>query len=84
MADRLWFDNLVVVLSLFSDSRPGSSDSFLLGLAFKSLGYDINKIGVSVIECGEKTRLPLFIKVCQSIGIPFNVAIDVDILLIAT
>ncbi len=62
----------------------GSTEKVVFPLAFKALGHDINKLGISVIDCGGKTKIPLFIKVCQSIEIPFKVVADVDVIPIDT
>jgi len=57
----------------------GDTEKIIFPLAFKALGFDINKLGISVIECGGKTKIPLFIKVCQAIELPFYVVVDTDI-----
>jgi predicted ATP-dependent endonuclease of OLD family len=57
----------------------GNTEKIIFPLAFKALGYDINKLGISIIDCGGKTKIPLFIKVCKSIEMPFSVVVDEDI-----
>jgi predicted ATP-dependent endonuclease of OLD family len=57
----------------------GDTEKIIFPLAFKALGSDINKLGISVIECGGKTKIPLFIKVCRAIELPFYVVVDEDI-----
>jgi predicted ATP-dependent endonuclease of OLD family len=57
----------------------GNTERIALPLAFKALGQDLNMLGVSVVGVGGKTKMPLFIKVCQAIEIPFCVVADEDI-----
>ena len=57
----------------------GDTEKVIFPLAFKALGSDINKLGISVVEAGGKTKIPLFMKVCQAIEIPFWVVVDEDI-----
>jgi predicted ATP-dependent endonuclease of OLD family len=57
----------------------GNTEKIIFPLAFKSLGQDLNKLGVSIVEVGGKTKIPLFVKVCQAIEMPFCVVADEDI-----
>ncbi len=57
----------------------GSTERIALPLMFRALGHDLNRLGISVVEVGGKTKLPLFAKVCSAMGIPFAVLVDHDV-----
>ncbi|HVS60349.1 MAG TPA: AAA family ATPase [Gemmatimonadaceae bacterium] len=57
----------------------GATEKIALPLALKALGHDINQLGISVVECGGKTKLPLFVKVAKALEIPYIVLADTDI-----
>ncbi len=57
----------------------GNTEKVALPLVFRALGIDINKENISVIECGGKTKIPLFVRVARALGIPYVVLVDFDI-----
>lgn len=57
----------------------GATEAVALPLAFQALGTDINRLGISVIEVGGKTKFPLFIRVLNALGIPYIVLADRDV-----
>lgn len=57
----------------------GATEKIILPLAFRALGYDINQLGISVIECGGKTKLPIFVRVVKALTIPYIVLADHDV-----
>ncbi len=57
----------------------GNTERIALPLAFRALGTDINKESISVIECGGKTKIPLFARTARAFNIPFVVLADLDI-----
>jgi predicted ATP-dependent endonuclease of OLD family len=57
----------------------GVTEKLAIPLAFRALGKDVNRLGVSVVEVGGKTKLPLFATVCHTLGIPYVVVADHDI-----
>ncbi len=57
----------------------GNTEKVALPLVFRALGIDINKENISVIECGGKTKIPLFVRVARALGIPYVVLADRDI-----
>ena len=57
----------------------GMTEKIALPLAFRALGTDINREGVSVVECGGKTKLPLFVRVAKALEIPYVVLADHDV-----
>lgn len=50
-----------------------------LPLTFEALGVDINKLGISVVERGGKTKLPVFMRVAEALEIPYVVLADEDV-----
>jgi putative ATP-dependent endonuclease of the OLD family len=57
----------------------GMTEKISIPLIYKALGIDLNQMGISVIECGGKTKIPLFIKVVEALKIPYVVFVDEDI-----
>jgi len=57
----------------------GNTEKVALPLVFQALGFDINKENISVVECGGKTKIPLFVKVAKAFRIPYVVLVDHDI-----
>lgn len=57
----------------------GATEKVVLPLAFRAQGYDINQLGISVIECGGKTKLPIFVRVVKALGIPYVALADHDV-----
>ncbi|HFD87264.1 MAG TPA: DUF2813 domain-containing protein, partial [Gammaproteobacteria bacterium] len=57
----------------------GNTEKVALPLVFRALGFDINKENISVVECGGKTKIPLFVKVAKAFRIPYVVLVDHDI-----
>lgn len=57
----------------------GATEKIVVPLAFRARGYDINQLGVSVIECGGKTKLPIFVRVAKALAIPYVVLADHDV-----
>ncbi|MBN2491311.1 MAG: AAA family ATPase [Planctomycetes bacterium] len=57
----------------------GATEKVLLPPVFQKMGHDPNRLGISVVEVGGKTKIPLFAKVCQAMEIPFVVLADHDV-----
>ncbi len=45
---------------------------------FAALGHDADREAISVIECGGKTNMPLFVEICKRVGVPYVVVHDSD------
>jgi hypothetical protein len=56
----------------------GRTEQLAFPLVFRALGYDSDREGISIIECGGKGNLPLFVRVCQAARIPYVVVHDRD------
>ena len=57
----------------------GVTEKIALPLLFRALGHDANRLGISVVEVGGKTKLPLFASVCTALKIPFVALADHDV-----
>ncbi len=56
----------------------GQTERLALPFAFAACGYDVDREGVSIVECGGKPNIVLFARVCRAAGIPFAVLHDRD------
>ena len=45
---------------------------------FRALGYDADRLGISIVECGGKPNIPLFVRICQAARVPFVAVHDRD------
>jgi hypothetical protein len=57
----------------------GNTEKIAVPLVFQAMQADINQLGVSIVECGGKTKLPLFVRVLKAFGIPYVVLADHDV-----
>ena len=57
----------------------GVCEKLIVPMVFGALGVDINRQGISVIECGGKTKIKLFARVANALKIPYMAIIDHDI-----
>jgi len=57
----------------------GGTEKLVMPLVFRALGHDLNRLGISVVEVGGKTKLPLFVRVCRALDIPVVVLVDHDV-----
>lgn len=57
----------------------GATEKFVFPCAGRILNTDIDRHGISVIECGGKGNLITFAKVAKAFGIPYVVVADEDI-----
>jgi putative ATP-dependent endonuclease of the OLD family len=58
----------------------GLTEKLALPFVFAALGHDPDREGISIIECGGKSNIPLFARVCQAARIQFVVVHDRDVL----
>jgi len=56
----------------------GATERLALPFAFAALGYDADREGVAIVECGGKGNIPLFARVCTAARVPFAVLHDRD------
>ena len=51
----------------------GRTEKLTFPLVFQALGHDADREGISIVECGGKPNMPLFVRVCQSAQVPYVV-----------
>lgn len=56
----------------------GRTEKLAFPAVFRSLGYDADREGISIVECGGKPNIPVFAGVCKAVGIPYVVVHDRD------
>ena len=56
----------------------GLTEKLVLPFVFAALGHDVDREGISIIECGGKPNLPLFARICEATGVPYVVVHDSD------
>ena len=56
----------------------GLTEKLVLPFVFAALGQDVDREGISIIECGGKPNLPLFARICTATGIPYVIVHDRD------
>jgi hypothetical protein len=56
----------------------GLTERLALPFIFRSLGYDPDREGISIIECGGKANIPLISRVANAVGVPVVVLHDRD------
>jgi hypothetical protein len=56
----------------------GRTERLALPFVFRSLGHDVDRLGISIVECGGKSNIPLFAEICRAVGIPAIAVHDRD------
>jgi hypothetical protein len=56
----------------------GATEKLVLPFVFRALGHDADREAISIVECGGKSNIPLFARVCHATGIPFVAVHDRD------
>jgi predicted ATPase len=56
----------------------GLTEKLVLPFVFATLGHDVDREAISIIECGGKPNLPLFARICRATSVPFVVVHDSD------
>jgi predicted ATP-dependent endonuclease of OLD family len=57
----------------------GMTEKMVLPLVFQALGHDADREQISIVECGGKANLPLFIEICRRAHVPYVVVYDSDL-----
>jgi hypothetical protein len=57
----------------------GITEKIALPFVFHALGYDADREQISIVECGGKTNLPLFVEICKRAHVPYVVVHDSDL-----
>ena len=48
----------------------GRTEKLSLPFVFAALGHDLDREGITVVDCGGKPNIPLFIRICHAVRIP--------------
>ena len=56
----------------------GMTEKLALPFVFHALGHDADREQISIVECGGKSNLPLFVEICRRARIPYVVVHDSD------
>jgi predicted ATP-dependent endonuclease of OLD family len=56
----------------------GMTEKITFPLVFRALGHDADGEQISIVECGGKANMPLFIEICRRARVPFVVVHDSD------
>ena len=57
----------------------GMTEKVTLPLVFRALGHDPDREQISIVECGGKANMPLFIEICRRARVPYVVVHDGDV-----
>jgi len=56
----------------------GRTEKLVFPFVFEALGHDADGEAISIVECGGKGNLPLFIEICKAVRVPYVVVHDSD------
>jgi predicted ATP-dependent endonuclease of OLD family len=56
----------------------GRTEKLVFPFLFRALGYDPDREGISIVECGGKPNIPVIAGVCNRVGVPYLVVHDRD------
>jgi hypothetical protein len=56
----------------------GLTEKLTLPFVFRALGHDADREQISIVECGGKSNLPLFVEICRRARVPYVVVHDSD------
>jgi hypothetical protein len=56
----------------------GRTEKLAFPFVFRALGYDVDREAISVVECGGKSNIVLFARICEATGVPFVAVHDRD------
>jgi ABC-type polar amino acid transport system ATPase subunit len=56
----------------------GLTEKLTFPFVFAALGHDADRETISIVECGGKSNIPLFARICKATGIPFVAVHDRD------
>jgi predicted ATP-dependent endonuclease of OLD family len=59
----------------------GRTEKLTFPFVFRALGHDADRLGISIVECGGKPNIPLFIRICEAVHVPYVAVHDRDAVL---
>jgi hypothetical protein len=57
----------------------GMTEKMAFPFVFGALGHDPDREQISIVECGGKSNLPLFVEICRRARVPYVVVHDSDV-----
>jgi predicted ATPase len=57
----------------------GMTEKLSFPYMFSALGYDVDRLAISIVECGGKANLPLFVEICHRADVPCVAVFDTDV-----
>jgi predicted ATPase len=57
----------------------GMTEKMTFPFIFRALGHDADREQISIVECGGKANLPLFVEICRRARVPYVVVHDSDL-----
>ena len=57
----------------------GMTEKIAFPFVFHALGHDPDREQISIVECGGKSNLPLFVEICRRARVPYVVVHDSDV-----
>ena len=68
---ELFFSRAVILVE-------GMTEKIALPFVFNALGHDPDREQISIVECGGKANMPMFVEICRRARIPYVVVHDSD------
>ena len=56
----------------------GRTEKLVLPFVFAALGHDVDRLAISIVECGGKSNIPVFARICRACGVPCVAVHDRD------
>lgn len=56
----------------------GMTEKLVLPFVFQALGHNHDREAISIVECGGKSGIPFFARICAVVGVPFVAVHDRD------
>jgi predicted ATP-dependent endonuclease of OLD family len=56
----------------------GRTEKMTFPFVFRALGHDADRLEISIVECGGKPNIPLFIRICKAARVPYVAIHDRD------
>ena len=56
----------------------GRTEKLAFPFIFRALGYDVDREAVTIVDCGGKPNMRIFVRICQTARIPFLAVHDSD------
>jgi predicted ATP-dependent endonuclease of OLD family len=57
----------------------GMTEKIAFPFVFRALGLDADREQISIVECGGKSNIPLFVEICKRARVPYVVVHDSDL-----